>query len=148
MKLRGLGYPLHGRFDNNLRHHFVIGPLCDSYLFNRRARLYYCTRCRWSFLVAGNSAVVVDEDGRPLGGDEAAKRFRSFENGPCPILHGLAGELSPERTVSPIVGAVSTAAGLAIDGNADGHTPERPSPAFRAWLRTPIWHRRAVRSHA
>jgi len=28
--------------EKTVQHEFVIGPLCDSALFGRKARLYYC----------------------------------------------------------------------------------------------------------
>lgn len=146
MKTRGLGNIGHRTRDINLRHTFAIGPLCDTYLFKRRARLYYCARCSWSFLVSGSAAAVIDAEGRPLAGEEAAKRFQSFENGPCPVLEGLAKELNGRAPADSLI---------------DGHSrrdisdhPDAPESnvsqitAFRSWLRNQGWHRRDVRWQA
>jgi hypothetical protein len=139
MKFRGLGSLGHRTCGINLRHSFAIGPLCDTYLFNRQARLYYCTRCSWSFLVAGSLAAVIDDEGRPVAGVEAQKRFRSFEDGPCPVLEGLTRELN-----SAPLGDESRQ--FPSDGNAVGIIPMAQS--FRAWWRNSGWHRRDVRWQA
>src|SRR5665213_539483 len=72
------------------RHAFVIGPLCDSNLTSRKARLYYCRLCEWSFLVCGNKVAVLDARGEPLAGPESSSRFSTFEDGPCPVLETFA----------------------------------------------------------
>ena len=74
----------------NSRHQFVIGPLCDVSLPSRKARLYYCRLCKWSFLVCGSKVAVLDEDGKPLAGEESFRRFSTFEEGPCPVLEAFA----------------------------------------------------------
>jgi hypothetical protein len=72
------------------RHAFVIGPLCDSDLTSRKARLYYCRLCEWRFLVCGDKVAVLDARGEPLTGPESASRFSTFEEGPCPVLETFA----------------------------------------------------------
>jgi len=79
-----------------MRHEFVIGPLCDSALFERKAKLYYCIQCKWSFLVCESKVEVLDEGGNPLAGDEISGRFGTFEEGPCPVLEALALEFLAE----------------------------------------------------
>src|SRR5271167_4567330 len=74
----------------NSRHAFVIGPLCDSNLSSRKARLYYCRLCKWTFLVCGSQVAVLDEGGEPLVGAESLSRFSTFEEGPCPSLEAFA----------------------------------------------------------
>ncbi len=76
--------------DRHLRHEFVIGPVCNSSLFAGKTRLYYCSRCKWSFLVCGNRVAVLDEHGEPLVGKESFDRFRTLEEGPCPVLEAFA----------------------------------------------------------
>jgi hypothetical protein len=76
------------------RHEFVIGPLCKHTVFQQKARLYYCMRCQWSFLVCGSKVAVLDEDGSPLGGDESRRRFTTFEEGPCPVLEAFVSAAS------------------------------------------------------
>ena len=76
------------------RHQFVIGPLCERAIFQRKARLYYCIRCKWSFLVCGGRVAVLDEDGNPLGGDESLRKFATFEEGPCPVLEAFVSTAS------------------------------------------------------
>jgi len=76
------------------QHEFVIGPLCRHAVFQEKARLYYCIRCKWSFLVCGGKVVVLDEDGSPLGGDEGLHRFATFEEGPCPVLEAFVSAAS------------------------------------------------------
>ena len=74
----------------NSRHAFVIGPLCSINPSTRKARLYYCRLCKWSFLVCGSKVAVLDEDGKPLVGEESLRRFSTFEEGPCPVLESFA----------------------------------------------------------
>jgi len=69
-----------------LKHNFVIGPRRHSDLFGRAARLYYCVRCKWSFLVCGSKVAVLDEDGSPIVGEESLRRFDTLGEGPCPVL--------------------------------------------------------------
>jgi hypothetical protein len=78
------------RRHTNPRHAFVIGPLCDSKLSSRKARLYYCRLCNWTFLVCGSQVAVLDERGEPLIGEESFSRFCTFEEGPCPALEAFA----------------------------------------------------------
>ncbi len=68
------------------RHEFVIGPLCVTSVFHKPARVYYCMRCQWSFLVLGSKVAVLDDHGRPVCCDESLQRFRTFREGPCPVL--------------------------------------------------------------
>lgn len=77
---------------SRLRHAFVIGPLCDSELFAGKARLYYCIRCRWRFLVGEGRIAVLDDGGTPMTGNESSLRFASFEEGPCPALTAFAAD--------------------------------------------------------
>ena len=70
----------------SFRHEFTIGPLCDSALFGRKARLYYCIRCNWRFLVSEKKVVVLDEVGHPMAGPDSSTRFATFAEGPCPVL--------------------------------------------------------------
>ena len=74
---------------SSVRHEFVIGPLCDSALFASKARLYYCIRCKWHFLVCGKTVVVLDGYGHPMGGPDSSTRFDTFAEGPCPELAEL-----------------------------------------------------------
>src|SRR5208282_978182 len=89
MNLWGTQAAVSERHRANLRHEFVIGPLHDSDLFLRKGRLYYCTQCKWSFLVCGDKVAVLDDDGRPLAGPRSTSRFATFEEGPCPVLEGF-----------------------------------------------------------
>src|ERR1700733_8872225 len=74
----------------NSRHVFVIGPLCDTDLSARKARIYYCRLCDWSFLVAGSKVAVLDTRGEPVIGAESLRRFSTFAEGPCPALEAFA----------------------------------------------------------
>ncbi|HUN58337.1 MAG TPA: hypothetical protein VMU41_09490 [Candidatus Binataceae bacterium] len=147
MKLTNLSSLVHRTRHINLRHSFAIGPLCDSYLFNGRARLYYCTRCRWNFLVSNNAIAVIDDEGRPLVGEKAKAQFRSFENGPCPVLQGLALETGSILTVPSLVN--SKGSGNDSDNHHENEslqaTPRTPS---RWWLRSPAWQRKDFRWQA
>jgi hypothetical protein len=138
----------HRTRDINLRHNFAIGPLCDTYLFDRHARLYYCTRCTWSFLVAGASTAVIDEEGRPLAGEESARRFRTFGNGPCPVLEGLAHELRLATPAALPTNGSTPNSQLPPKRGADSATPIPRVLAFRSWLRHPGWPRRDFRWQA
>jgi len=45
---------------------------------------YYCVRCRWAFQVDGRGGVIaVDNQNRPLEGEVAAYRVKTFPKGPC-----------------------------------------------------------------
>jgi hypothetical protein len=79
----------------------VIGPLCDSALFGRKARLYHCSRCKWSFLVCGSKVVVLDGGGSPLNGDESSIRFRG-DHDPCPVLETFALEALEEASAAQL----------------------------------------------
>jgi len=83
------------------RHEFVIGPFCKCAAFQQGARLYYCIRCKWSFFVAGSKVAVLDEDGTALTGEESLRRFKTFENGPCPVLEAFASAAAPPASVEP-----------------------------------------------
>ena len=72
-----------------LKHDFVIGPPRSTYLSSKPARLYYCRRCQWSFLVCGSKVAVLDEVGRALLGEENLLGFETFEAGPCPVLESF-----------------------------------------------------------
>jgi len=74
------------------RHEFVIGPLHDNPFFGKKARLYYCMRCTWRFLVSGSEVVVLDGEGHPTKGADSSSRFATFAEGPCPALAGLKAE--------------------------------------------------------
>lgn len=73
----------------------MIAPPRESPMFQRKARLYYCIRCKWSFLVCERRVIVLDEHGRPLPGTKGAERFDTFDEGPCPGLEVLRS--SPAR---------------------------------------------------
>ena len=96
MRLWARHFPSQERYQGGLRHDFVIGPLSDSPLFKRKARLYYCIRCDWSFLVCGTKVAVLDEKGLALTGTQASERFNTFQNGPCPVLAAFASEMAVE----------------------------------------------------
>ena len=104
------------RCDRSLRHEFVIGPRCDSSLFAEKARVYYCVRCRWNFLVCRSRVAVLDERGNPLTGTESSDRFNTFEEGPCPVLEALT---SPEAAARGMVKQVDhpTAGPIRLVGN-------------------------------
>lgn len=72
-------------------------------LFKPNRYLYYCARCKWSFVVNdGRSGVItpVDDDGNYLPHDEAQKRVATFALGPCPALQVLNVELGSIQTSS------------------------------------------------
>src|SRR6516165_10006336 len=78
--------------DRSVRHEFVIGPQFNSPLFTGKARLYYCVRCKWNFLVSRDGVAVLDERGNPLTGSESSDRFNTFEDGPCPVFKALVAD--------------------------------------------------------
>ena len=91
--------------------------------------------------MSGSAAAVIDGEGRPLVGDEAMKRFQSFENGPCPVLEGLAHELKGPTPADSL--DVEQHRTDSLDSGASEATLPLMA-AIRAWLRNPGWHRRAV----
>ena len=91
-----------GLTTTRLRHDFVIGPQRHSDLFGRAARLYYCVRCKYSFLVCGSKVAVLDEDEVPITGEESLRRFNTFGEGPCPVLEAfVAATMAREETLRP-----------------------------------------------
>ena len=86
---------------SSLRHDFVIGPLRQHPLFAKPARLYYCHRCKWSFLVSGRKVAVLDSHGTILANAEGQRRFDTFEDGACPVLEVLS--LDAEKDPSKVV---------------------------------------------
>ena len=96
VKLWGSRAAASRRHNRTLRHEFVIGPLYDSNLSPGKARLYYCVKCKWSFLVSGSKVAVLGEDGSPLVGEESLRRFNTFEEGPCPVLEASASAAPPD----------------------------------------------------
>jgi hypothetical protein len=84
-----------------LRHDFVIGPQRHSDLFGRPARLYYCVRCKFSFLVCGSKVAVLDEDELPITGEESLRGFDTFGEGPCPVLEVVSAAMAREETLRP-----------------------------------------------
>jgi hypothetical protein len=137
MKLWGNGvdYPTHR--DRTLRHEFVVGPLCDSSLSQRKVRLYYCIRCKWNFLVCGSKVAVLDERGNPLTGTESSDRFNTFAEGPCPVLKALAltwDVLSETETAARAPRRIGNESrNLAPSNIRLGST--RPRPLFRVFSR-------------
>src|SRR5258708_14537627 len=97
MKLWGNHFSRAQSRDRTYRHEFVIGPLCDSSLFRRKARRYYCIRCNWQLLVSEKKGVVLAEDGTPLARNDSTHRFETFDEGPCPALAMLA---APQPTTA------------------------------------------------
>jgi hypothetical protein len=79
------------RHNSSAAHEFVIGPLCDSHLCpGRKARLYYCIRCKERFFVSGTKVAVLGGDGSPLVDKESLRRLSTFGEGPCPVLEAFA----------------------------------------------------------
>jgi hypothetical protein len=97
VKLSATGFDASERAETLMRHAFVIAPLCDSASFGRKARLYYCNLCKWSFLVCESKVAALDGGGSPLNGDESSIRF-SGDDVPCPVLETLALEALEEAS--------------------------------------------------
>jgi hypothetical protein len=86
-----IGFAAAERRSSSLRHEFAIGPLCKSDLYpGEQARLYYCIRCNWRFLVGGSKVAVLDETGKPIVVEKSLHRFSTFGEGPCPVLEVFA----------------------------------------------------------
>jgi hypothetical protein len=111
-----------------LRHDFVVGPQRHSDLFGRAARLYYCVRCKWSFLVCGSKVAVLDEDQSPITGEESLRRFNTFAEGACPVLEAFVSA-ALARAESSRVSSQSKRS--QPDGAASIHVPVRPRPPLR-----------------
>ena len=94
MRLWARHFPSPDSYQGSLRHDFVIGPLSDSPLFKRKARLYCCIRCDWRFLVCGTKVAILDGKGVALTGTQASARFNTFQDGPCPVLAAFASEMA------------------------------------------------------
>jgi hypothetical protein len=99
MKLRTTRSRAIDRPETIMRHELVIGPLCDSAFFGRKARFYYCNRCKWSFLVCGRKVAVLDAGGGPLNGNSSSTRFSADED-PCPVLETFASDAMEEASVA------------------------------------------------
>jgi hypothetical protein len=90
--------------NRNLRHDFLISPLADSPIVAGRARVYYCTRCKWSFLVCESRIAALGENGDPIGAEEGRRRFKTFGDGPCPVLgqsNVAAPQAADNQKISP-----------------------------------------------
>ena len=79
-------------------------------LFKPNRYLYYCARCKWSFVVNdGRSGVIspVDNDGNPLPHDEARSRVATFALGPWTaeylrwFMWGWRQSLNSRRSARP-----------------------------------------------
>jgi hypothetical protein len=104
-----------------LKHDFVIGPRGKSDLFARPARLYYCIRCKWSFMVCGSTVAVLDEDGSPVVGDESLRRFNTLAEGPCPVLEAF------------VSAALADADALRPPSRSKRDEPRNPAPGHPSW---------------
>ncbi|MDB5108026.1 MAG: hypothetical protein JWM69_967 [Candidatus Binatus sp.] len=102
-----------------LRHSFAIKPLERlSGLFPPRRYLYYCIRCKWSFLINDGKRGVLTalgNDGVPLTRDEARRRCETFALGPCmssrmtAMPPGPSVQATSNGTVAVEIAVVSTA---------------------------------------
>jgi hypothetical protein len=108
-----------------LKHNFMVGPERHSELFGRPARLYYCIRCKWSFLVCGRTVVVLDEHEMPIVGEQGVRRFNTFAEGPCPVLEA------------------STAVAIKVDAGSPPSRSERDAPLDPAPRRVLAWSARS-----
>jgi hypothetical protein len=99
MKLRTTRSLAIDRLETIMRHELVIGPLCDSAFFGRKARLYYCNRCEWSFLVYGRKIAALDAGAGPLNGNNSSTRFSADEN-PCPVLEAFASATMEDVSIA------------------------------------------------
>jgi hypothetical protein len=91
-----------GLTTTRLRHDFLIGPQRHSDLFEKPARLYYCCRCKFSFLVCGSKVAVLNEDEVPITGEESLRRFNTFGEGPCPVLEAfVSAAVARAETLRP-----------------------------------------------
>lgn len=62
-------------------------------LFKPRRYLYYCARCRWSFIVndGGRGTLTpLHDNGEPLPHETAVARAETFASGPCPAMRKVA----------------------------------------------------------
>ena len=107
------------------RHLFVIGPPRDANLPAVKGRLYYCYRCKWRFLVCGSKIAVLDEDGKPLFGEQALERFNTFEQGPCPVMEAFAAS----SVAGDLPAASSRRESDGFAGLAANHASPRPGRA-------------------
>ena len=66
------------------QHLFAIQRMRTGTTLHPYNYCYYCVRCRWTFQVDGRGGVVaVDDKNRPLEGEIAAYRVKTFPKGPC-----------------------------------------------------------------
>jgi hypothetical protein len=66
------------------QHLFAIQRMRTGTTLHPYNYCYYCVRCRWTFQVDGRGGVVaVDNQNRPLEGEVAAYRVKTFPKGPC-----------------------------------------------------------------
>jgi hypothetical protein len=105
-----------------LKHDFMIGPQRHSELFGRPARLYYCMRCKWSFMVCGSTVAVLDEDGSPVVGEESLRRFNTLAEGPCPVLEAF------------VSAALADADAVRQRARGKRYEPDNPAPSH-----IPVW---------
>ena len=61
--------------------------------FKPRRYLYYCARCKWSFIVndGGRGTLTpLGDKGKPLAHEAAVARAETFASGPCPAMRVVA----------------------------------------------------------
>ncbi|HTW88763.1 MAG TPA: hypothetical protein VMD75_12240 [Candidatus Binataceae bacterium] len=69
-----------------MRHEFAINDLgAEAGWFKGHRYVYFCVRCRWTFLVVNRrgDAIALNEAGQPLPEAENLRRQASFALGPC-----------------------------------------------------------------
>jgi hypothetical protein len=54
-----------------------------------------------AFLSGGSRVAVLDDDGTPLVGEDSLHRFKTFEDGPCPVLEAFASAAAELASVGP-----------------------------------------------
>ena len=81
----GGGYSRHkSQVSVTPKHLFAIQRMRTGTTLHPYNYCYYCVRCRWTFQVDGRGGVVaVDNQNRPLEGEVAAYRVKTFPKGPC-----------------------------------------------------------------
>jgi hypothetical protein len=115
-----------------LRHDLLVGPHRHSELFGRPARLYYCVRCKWSFVVCGRAIAILDENGGPVA-EESLRRFNTLAEGACPVLEAFIS-----AALADVLRASSRSKRDEPGDLAHSHTPVlsgRPRPLLRILTR-------------
>src|SRR5260370_34562810 len=99
---------------SQMRHNFAIWALEKSGTSRGHLHVYYCVRCKWSFLVNDHSGLVtpLDQNGNPIRKPDSAAAAASFGVWPGPVFKRVTGNRRVRPGLAPAAGARGRLAAL------------------------------------